>query len=284
MKKTTGVVLSVVLLVASISFAKDAPKANPFKEVLAPVPAAELPAKAADLVLQAKSRDRAATTVDVVGAAVGINPAAAPAIVGAVARSVPAMASVAAGAAAAQQPKQAAAIAKAAAAAAPSQARKIVLAVCRAVPNEYRNIAVAVSGAVPNSNKEILNAVTSARPDLKPYVEQSLVAYGGNASSVPSVLDQAARLAQSTPTAGSPPATVARTPGSSSTSVIQPATPATPTAATPTAATPPAVGGTPLVRGPAVGPPYIPLGTTPTNVTSGTSGEVPEGGRNYAAP
>jgi hypothetical protein len=41
---------------------------------------------------------------------------------------------------------------------------------------------------------------------------------------------------------------------------------------------------TPLARGPAVGPPYIPLTSTPTNVTSGTSGQVPTGGRNYAAP
>ena len=93
--------------------------------------------------------------MNVVKGAVGINPAAAPAIVGAIARAVPDMASVAAGAAAAEQPKQASAIAKAAAAAAPSKAGKIVTAVCRAVPNEYRNIAVAVSQVVPASGKEI---------------------------------------------------------------------------------------------------------------------------------
>jgi hypothetical protein len=37
-------------------------------------------------------------------------------------------------------------------------------------------------------------------------------------------------------------------------------------------------------RGPAVGPPYIPLTTTPVNVTTGTSGQVPTGDRNYASP
>ena len=40
----------------------------------------------------------------------------------------------------------------------------------------------------------------------------------------------------------------------------------------------------PMLRGPAVGPPYIPLTTTPTNVTSGSAGVVPDGGRNYAKP
>jgi hypothetical protein len=46
-----------------------------------------------------------------------------------------------------------------------------------------------------------------------------------------------------------------------------------------------AAGGVvPVVRGPAVGPPYVPLTTTPTNETPGEAGEVPEGGRNYAAP
>ena len=41
---------------------------------------------------------------------------------------------------------------------------------------------------------------------------------------------------------------------------------------------------TPMVRGPAVGPPYFPLTVTPTNVTTVFSGEVPPGGRNYATP
>ena len=264
MKKTTSVVLSVAFLVASISFAKDVPKTNPFKEVLSPVPAAELPAKAADLVLHAKSRARASTTADVIAAAVGINPAAAPAIVGAIAKAVPDMASVAAGVAAAEQPKQAAAIAKAAAAAAPSQARKIVLAVCRAVPNEYRNIAVAVSEVVPSSSsKEIVKAVASAIPSLQPYIEQTLVASGGNVYSVSSTLDQVTKLAQTFPTvAGTPASSPAGTPG-------QAGTPGT---------------GKPLARGPSVGAPYVPLTVTPSYVNPGTSTDVPAGGRNYAKP
>ena len=272
MKKTTSFALSVAVLVASVSFAKDAPKANPFTEVLASVPSAELPAKAADVVLHAKNRERTETTVDVVKAALGINPAAAPAVVGAIASAVPTMASVAAGVAASEQPKQAAAIAKAAAAAAPAQARKIVLAVCRAVPNAYRDIAVAVSQAVPTANKEILSAVAAAIPGLKPYVEQAMIGSAGNAYSVPSVLDQAARLAQAAPTAGSV-STIAGMPSAGSSA----------NSSQTIAAGTPGLAGT-SARGPAVGPPYIPLTTTPTNVSSGSSGPVPPGGRDYARP
>jgi hypothetical protein len=250
----TVILLSVALLAGGGSFANDAPKANSFNQALAAVPAAELPAKAADLILHSRSRERQATTVNVVKSAVGMNPAAAPAIVGAIARAVPDMASVAAGAAAAEQPKQAAAIAKAAAAAAPSKAGKIVAAVCRAVPNEYRNIAAAVAQVVPGAGKEIVNAVAAALPGLKPAIESTLAGYGGNVMSVTDTLDRAAMV---------PPASVASG------------------AAVP--AIPP-LGGVPMARGAGVGPPYHNLTTTPTNVTSGTSGEVPTGGRNYAAP
>src|ERR1035437_1999545 len=230
MKYITCILLSVAFLVAGNCFAKDAPTANPFNKILTAVPAAELPAKAADLVSQAKPRDRQAATVNVVKAAVGINPAAAPAIVGAIARAVPKMAAVAAGTAAAEQPKQASAIAKAAAAGPPSQAGAIVRAVCRAVPNEYRNIAIAVSQAVPGAGKEILNAVVSALPELKPSIESVLAGYGGNVPSVAATLDQAAQTRALSPTA---PSGVALNPYS-----------------------PTVVAGVPMARGPAAGPPY----------------------------
>jgi len=246
MKRIVSIALSVAFLVVCHSFGKDAPKANPFKETLAAVPAAELPAKAASLVLQAKPRARQDVTINVVKGAVGINPVAAPAIVGAIARAVPEMASVAAGVAAAEQPKQAGAIAKAAAAAAPSKAGQIVLAVCQAVPNAYRDIAVAVSQVVPGAAKEILDAVGSALPNLRLPIEKALAGYEGN---VPSVADTLS-LAASTPQ--SPTVSDTASPG--------------------------------MARGPAVGPPFIPLTGTPVNVTSGTSGQVPAGGRNYSAP
>jgi hypothetical protein len=253
MKPIAVALLSVALLAAGSSFGKDTPQANSFNEVLAAVPAAELPAKAADLVAQAKARERQATTVSVVKSAVAMNPASAPAIVGAIARAVPDMASVAAGVAAATQPKQAAAIAKAAAAAAPSKVAKIVAAVCRAVPNEYRNIALAVAQAVPEAGKEIVNGVAAALPGMQAAIEATLAGHGGNVVSVPDTLDQASRVFAAS------------------------AAPATTVSA-------PSLGLNPMVRGPATGPPYHSPSGTPTNVTPGGSGEVPEGGRNYAAP
>src|SRR6266496_845935 len=87
------------------SFAKDS--AKPVSAVLGSTPAAELPAKAAQLIADAKVRDREAITVSVVKVALGINPAAAPVIVGAIARGTPAIAPVAAGTGASEQPKQA---------------------------------------------------------------------------------------------------------------------------------------------------------------------------------
>ena len=270
MKNIASVLLVAAYLAAPICFAKDAPKTNPFRETLASVPAAEMPAQAADLVLHAKNRDRAATTVDVVKAAVGINPAAAPAIVAAISKAVPNMASVAAGTAAAEQPKQAAAIAKAAAAAAPSNVRKIVTSVCRAVPSEYRNVAVAVSEVAPGAGKEILEGIAAAFPDMKPSIEQALAVYGGNVPSVADVLDQAAKLVQGQNAPGAMPLQSASRASTPAVLLTTPSTAANP--------------GRPI-RGPAVGgPPYVPLPSTPTNVTSGTSGEVPTGGRNYAAP
>ena len=171
--------------------AKDASATSRYQQALAAVPAPELPAKAAELVKQAKTRDLATTTVGVTKAAVTINSATAPSVVGAIARAVPDMADVAAGAAAAEQPKQAAAIAKAAAAAAPSKAGKIVVAVCRAVPKDYRSVAVAVAQTVPGSAKEVLAAVASAIPELKSGVEAALTAYTGDTISVAAILDQA---------------------------------------------------------------------------------------------
>jgi hypothetical protein len=193
MKKVASLALSLVFLVAALSFAKDAVKPNKYEKILASVPSAELPAKAADLVPKTKSRHQTAITEDVVRAAVGINPAAAPAIVGSIAQSVPDMATVAAAVATQAQPAQAEAIAKAAG---------------------------------------LGNRTGHNRPPTQ----------------------------TTTTTTGRRPASTATT------------TPSAPTT------TPP------LVRGPAVGPPYIPLSTTPTNVTASGSGEVPPGGRDYATP
>ncbi len=189
MKLILVLALGVFCCGAQICVAKDSPSGSAYEKKLKNVPAAELPVEAAAIIKQAKARDWGHTTIDVVKAAVGINPAAAPAIVAAIAKAVPDMAAVAAETAAAEQPKQAVAIARAAAVAAPTKVSKIVAAVCRAVPNEYRAVALAVSEAVPGSGKEVLKGVAAALPSLKPGIDKNLAAYSGNTAAI---LDQAA--------------------------------------------------------------------------------------------
>jgi hypothetical protein len=261
MKRIAVLAVSLLGLGALSSSATDAP--NPFHDALSKVTAPELAPKAAELIKNVKSRERVSTTIAVVKAAVGINPAAAPAIVGSIARSVPDAAAVAAATAAAEQPRQASAIAKAAAAAAPSKASKIVVAVCRAVPNEYMNIATGVAQVVPGSAREILAAVAIALPELKDSIEKVLAGYRGQPS-VAWALTEAAKTGpsmasvQSAPSGAVAPASGRVVAGASASSAA--------------------------ARGPAVGPPYFPLTGTPGNVTPDGSGTVPEGGRNYAAP
>lgn len=198
MRHIAIIMLSVLGLSTFNALAKDESKA--LKKALSSVPAAELPAKAAQLVKEAKPYAWEETTINVVKPAVAINPAAAPAIVGAIARAVVSMASVAAGTAASEQPKQACAIARAAAAAAPTQAGPIVLAVCKAAPEDYRCIAIAVSQAAPGTRKDILRAVAYARPELEPDIEKALDSSGASGPSIVTTLDHAtSSLSQNRP-------------------------------------------------------------------------------------
>ena len=159
--------------------------ANPYFGTLSAVSPAELPAKSAALVAKADAKNRAESTVNVVKAAVGLNPAAAAAIVGTIAQSAPEMASVAAGAAVALVPDQAVAIAHAAAAAAPSEAGKIVEAVCRLVPNQFQ----ASHGRMDLSTKAILAGVSKAIPELKEPINKALAVSTSDNPSVSDVMN-----------------------------------------------------------------------------------------------
>jgi len=249
MKRIAIIGLSFVWLATNSSFAKE----PGYKEILTRTPAAELPLKAAELVKDAKPRSREGVTINVVKTAVILNPAAAPVIASTVARAVPEMAATAAATAATAQPKQAVAIAKAVAAAVPSKAGKIVVAVCRAVPNDYRNIATATAQAVPGSDKEILSSMATAFPELKSGIDHAFAAHVGSPASVSTALASA-------------PASVDQSPAQTSVGL----------------------GSSPFARGPTVGPPFIPISGTPTNITPVTSGNVPPGARggptDYAQP
>lgn len=228
---------------------------------LTKVTAPEMPAKAADLVKAAKSRERSSVTINAVSATVALNPAGAPTVVSAIAKAVPDMASIAAGTAVEQQPKQAVEITRAAVAAVPKKADKIVAAVCRAAPQDYRNIARAAAQAAPGMSKEILQALATTFPDLKAGIETALAGPGSAAPSVTAVLDS---VRPATGTALVPIAEIT----------------------SPMPGTGPLLGSgpPPQTRDLGAAPPLLPLSGRVTNVNPGTSGTVPRGGRNYASP
>jgi len=154
------------------------------------VPLAELPGKAADLVSSAATNVQAKIAVDVVKAAIGLNPAAARAIVGSICASTPSVAAIVAATATELLPQQAAMFAQVAAAAAPKMAGEIVTAVCKVTPNAYQAIAEAVASVVPDAAKEILAGVAAARPDLKKAIDNTLALYTKAIPSVSVVLAQ----------------------------------------------------------------------------------------------
>jgi hypothetical protein len=131
--------------------------------------------------------------------------------------------------------------------AAPAQAADIVSAVSQAVPKQYRKVALAVAQAVPGSDEEIIKALAFVFPELKGNIETVRARHPGATHSVAAVLDS-----------------VTTAPGDNP--------------------LPTRVTGGPIAMGPSVGPPFIPLSGTVTNVTPVTSDPVPEGGRDYAAP
>ena len=175
-------------LVVSLVFGAQAggSSASPTLSILKSVPLAELPSKAAELVAAAKVKDQAKTTVDVVKAAIGLNPAAAAAIVGAIAASTPSVAAIAAATAARLLPEQAALLAQIAATAAPKMAGKIVEAVCKVAPKAYLAIAEAVAAVVPGATREILAGVAAALPALRSAINNVLANYKDK-TAIPSV-------------------------------------------------------------------------------------------------
>ena len=213
--------LTVVALAAAVNVnAAENSTASPALSVLSAVGSAELPAKAADLVAQADAKNLKSTTIDVVKAAVGLNPAAAPAIVGSIAHVSPDMAATAAATAVTLVPSQVLVVAKAAAAAAPTKAGAIVEALCRVLPADYQIVAEAVADVVPGAGREILTAIATAVPALKDSINQTLASSQGNILSVSSVLTQIAQTSGSTgtpampqgPSVGAPPTTPSGTP------------------------------------------------------------------------
>jgi hypothetical protein len=257
LKYTISFLAAIVLATAVKVSAGENNGANPSFASLSAATAAELPAKAAGLVSQADPKNLKQTTMDVVRAAVGLNPAAAPVIVGSIAQSSPAMVVIAAATAVSLVPDQAAAIARAAAVVVPAKAGQIVEAICRVVPGAYQKVATAVAEVVPGAGREILTAVATAIPTLKDSINTVLASYNGNVPSVSSVLAQVTPSVIVATTA--PQATMA------------------PQLSQPTFNSP--------SLSPGFRPPFIPENPGPHTYVPTSSGIIlPNGGRNYAAP
>lgn len=255
-----GLVL-VACLGTSPVFAGKTSSADLVKKDLKAVTPVEMPAKASQLVSQAKPDEREAMAEAVVTATHALRPVALIAVVSAVARDNPAVAPAAAAKAAALQPKEAAAIARAAASATPAQAAKIVYAVCKTVPMKYSTVATAVAQVSPESSEEIITAVTEAVPGLKPFVERARAA--SNMASVGAVMGQTESLVQVTAQAAK------TTPEKLIT--------------TPVLASSPPVFALPPPSPP--DPPYHTYPGSPTELNVTNTIEIPSGGgRNYSGP
>jgi hypothetical protein len=246
-KNLAGFIAAVAVVATLNTIAAGSNKANPYFATLSKATQMELPGKTAALVAKAEAKQQKQTTIDAVTAAVGLNPAAAPAIVGSVAQSVPEMAPVAASTAVSLVPNQASAIARVAAAAAPKQAGKIVEAVCRVTPQHYKEIASAVAEVAPGQSRAILAGVAAAVPALKDSINQMLAAPASSTVTVAAVLDQAQPSTEFTSLSAAPRITIGP---------------------------------------PVIGPPYVPPPNTHTNIDPGGGNQIPDGGRgnDYSAP
>jgi hypothetical protein len=191
-----GRVLLAMILGSSLAVASAATTKEGVRSALKSVTAAEVPARAADLVAQTPAADQAVVTVEAVRIAVKAHPTIAPAIVGSVAKQCPAVAATAAATAAKLQPKQIKLIARAAAVAAPAHAGEIVTALCQALPGDYREIALTVALAVPGAADEILVGLSAGLPTIKAALDSVIASYQGATPSVAAVLD---RVAPTTP-------------------------------------------------------------------------------------
>jgi hypothetical protein len=253
MKTLMRLVVGLALVGGPVTWADESTQSG-IQQALSQSPAAELPAKAAEVVKSARTRDRGFITVNVVKACIRINPVCTTPVVGAIARAVPDMASISAGAAAEEQPSKATELAKAAAAGAPSRAGRIVAAVCRAVPKQYREVALGVAQVAPGSGPEVLRAVASVFPDLKGGIDHALANTQGATPSLSSVLDPPRETVTAVPDNRSP--ALAKSIGT------------------------PVAAGSPFSSSPTFAAPAAPSGS-PDDLNPKSPSR---GGRNYSAP
>jgi hypothetical protein len=215
-----------------------------------------------------------------------------------VAHEYPAAAPVAAVTATTIQHKQIGLIAKAAAAAAPSEAARIVAALIKEFPQDYGTIATAAADGAPNAGQEILNVVADYVPALQPTIHSAATNFAANNGSVPvqAILTQsythalnsgAAVSTQIPPALSSPSPNQTVIPGAAMPAAGQ-TTPSL--ASSPRATAPMPTYAPPLLMGPVLGNPFVPIlgpgfgGTPPVTIGINYATPVPYGPGNPRTP
>lgn len=252
-------------LIALPAMADEARISN-YKSQLGKVRVTELPRATAGLVASLNADDPLAAA-DVVTAAVSVNGTSAPLIVGSVSKTAPKSAAGSAATAVRLQPKLAGAISKAAVSAAPTEVPAIVSAMCKAQPSAFYAIGVSAAEAAPKSNDRILNAITEALPGLKAVVKraQADFAKANRSASLALLLKHTENLVAALSRNLNQPA---------ETLLASESTTVSTTLASSAFDIPP----------PVQGPPFVPGGPTPGEITPSGTVEVPPSGRNYSAP
>jgi hypothetical protein len=162
-----------VLLAALSFFAAPSATAIPesqtlaIKKTVATVPAAELAARASDLVAQADKGEKEEVAVTTVREVASKRSATIVAVVGAIAKRSPELSVSVAAEAARLVAERATEIAKAAAAGAPSQADRIAAAVAKVAPKSATKVTRAVASVVPEQTTQIVQSVVSTVPTAK---------------------------------------------------------------------------------------------------------------------
>jgi hypothetical protein len=141
----------VVMLSGAVMGASQKNLEQSYAKILAAVPAAEMPAKAASLVTKAKPQERETNAVAAVRAAIKVSPVSTLATVGSICSAAPDTAPAVVAAAIKLQPSQARAIANVGTTAAPTQAAEITKATRAVTTALALTTAPTAAGAAPKA-------------------------------------------------------------------------------------------------------------------------------------
>ena len=171
--------VTLAVLLAALSFFA-APSASAIsqsqvltiKKTVADVSAAELGARASDLVVQAGKSEKEEVAVATVREVASRRPATIVAVVGAMAKATPEVSVAIAAEAAKLVAERASEIAKAVAAAVPAQANQIAAAVAKVAPKSATKVTRAVASVVPDQTSSIVQNVVASVPSAKGEIQR----------------------------------------------------------------------------------------------------------------